>query len=71
MAITAVNPFDNNLATMATNMQNGRFQQVLGVTIFKQVIDSEKAQAEALLQMMTSTPTPTLEGTGQIVNTGA
>lgn len=71
MAITAVNPFDNTLAFMATNMQDGRFQQVLGVTIFKQVMDTEKEQAQALLEMMDSTPTPTLEGTGHIVNTAA
>ena len=56
---------------MATNMQDGRFQQVLGVTIFKQVMDTEKEQAQALLEMMDSTPTPTLEGTGHIVNTAA
>lgn len=71
MAINGVNAMENSLASLATGMQGGRVQQQIGVAVLKQTLDNQEMLAQALIQMMNTGPTPTIDGTGQIVNIGA
>jgi len=71
MAISGINSMENSMASMATGMQGGRIQQDISMAIVKQILDSQEMQAQALVKMMSSAPTPTLDGTGQIVNIAA
>jgi hypothetical protein len=71
MAINGVNAMANSLASLATGMQGGRVQQQLGMTVLKQALDNQEMLAQALIQMVSSGPTLTMDGTGQIVNIGA
>jgi len=60
-------------------MQGGRFQREIGFAILKQIMDTQEMEAQALISMMapvslrggSSGPTPTVDGTGTIVNIGA
>jgi len=70
MAISGVNSMENSLASLATDMQGGSVQQKIGVAIVKQILDTQEIQAQAILKMMNSGPTPSLTGTGRIVNIG-
>jgi hypothetical protein len=71
MAISGVNSMDNSLASLATSMQGGAFQQKIGVQILKNILDSQAMQGQELLKMISSGSSPTLDGTGKIVNIGA
>lgn len=61
---------ESSLASLATSMQGGRMQQEISVAILKQILDSQQNEAQMLLGMLGS-PSPSLDGTGQIVNIGA
>jgi hypothetical protein len=50
-------------------MVDGAFQQKIGFEVLKQILNTQEAQAQALLKMIG--PTPTVDGTGAIINTGA
>ncbi len=67
MAINGVSIMQNSLASLATSMQSDYGKQNIGVAIMKQILDSQEMQAQALISMM-SAPTPTINGTGRIVN---
>jgi hypothetical protein len=71
MAISGVNSFENSLASMATSMAGGSSQQKIGVAILKQILQTQEMQVQALVQMMSTESTPTVDGTGTIVNIGA
>jgi len=62
---------ESSLALMASAMQAVRVPQELGFSVLKQIMDTQANQAQALLQMINSGPSPTLDGTGQIINIGA
>lgn len=62
---------ESSLAATATAMQSTRIPREIGYSVLKQIMDSQAAQAQALVQMINNGPTPTLDGTGQIVNIGA
>jgi hypothetical protein len=70
MAISGVASMENSLASMATSMVGGNIQQKIGVAIVKQILDTQEMQVQALLQMMSNGPTPTVDGTGTMVNIG-
>jgi hypothetical protein len=70
MAISGVASMENSLASMATSMVGGSIQQKIGVAIVKQILDTQEMQVQALLQMMSNGPTPTVAGTGTMVNIG-
>jgi hypothetical protein len=71
MAISSINSMESSLALMASAMQEVRVPQELGFSVLKQIMDTQANQAQALLQMINSGPSPTLDGTGQIINIGA
>jgi len=71
MSISAVGTMENSLANMATGMVAGNIQQKFGFAILKEILNSQEMQAQALLKMMRAGPTPTVDGTGKIVNIGA
>ncbi len=59
------------MANLATNMQGGRATQEIGVAIVKQILDTQAMEAQLLVKMISSGPSPSLDGTGGIVNIGA
>lgn len=71
MAINGINSMENSLALMASAMQSVRIPQEIGFSVLKQIMDTQANQAQALIQMINSGPSPTVDGTGQIVNIGA
>ena len=53
------------LATMATSNAHSQVQMEISMAVLKNQQDQEKAQAQALLQMITNT---SLDGNGTLVN---
>lgn len=71
MNVSSVNSMESSLAAAATAMQSTKIPREIGYSVLKQIMDSQAAQAQALVQMIDNGPTPTLDGTGQVVNIGA
>jgi hypothetical protein len=71
MAISGINSMESSLATMASTMQSARVPQEIGFNVLKQIMDTQTDLAQALIQMINSGPTPTIDGTGKIINIGA
>ena len=71
MAISSINSMESSLAMMASAMQEVRVPQELGFSVLKQIMDTQANQAQALLQVINSGPSPTVDGTGKIINIGA
>ena len=69
MTISAVSSMESSLANMSTGKVDGAIQQKIAVLVLKQILNTQEAQAKAILAMIA--PTPTIDGSGKIVNIGA
>jgi hypothetical protein len=56
----------DSLVNMASNLQASKVAMQIGVAVLKQIQDQQKAQAQALINMISQTPS--LDGTGQVVD---
>ncbi|GEM_PF-1127130 len=65
MAISGAS-MTNALAGMASDMHSQQIGLELATAVLKQIQDQQNMQAQALLEMIRNTPSPS--GTGQIVN---
>ncbi len=59
----------DSLANVATGMKSDSVSMQIAVAVMKQAQRQQQIQAEGLLKMIQNTPT--LDGTGNIVNIGA
>jgi hypothetical protein len=66
MNVSSTSSF-SGLAGMATNMRAGELGMQISMAVMKQALDSQKQQGQALVQMIQSS-TPSLNGTGSIVD---
>jgi hypothetical protein len=57
MAIGDVS-MSNTLASWATEMKGSNLASQIGVAVMKQIMDQQKQQGEAIIQMMQQTPRP-------------
>ena len=69
MNVSNVSSFDG-LAGMASNLRSGELGLQISAAIMKQVLDSQKQQGQALVEMISSN-TPSLNGTGSIIDVRA
>jgi hypothetical protein len=67
MEIGAVGGSIGNVLAQSGATGDG-IQQAIGVAVAKQIQDVEKAQGQALIQMMQNAPTPNNNGLGEIIN---
>ncbi len=51
---------------MATSMQAEQFQYELGVTVLKNILDSQERAGQAIVNMINNSPS--LDGTGSIID---
>jgi hypothetical protein len=70
MDISGANALNNSLISAANSMQGGRLSLQIGTAVLKQIQNSQVNQAQALVQMINNSPTPTVNGTGSIINIG-
>ncbi len=49
-------------------MRGAQVMQQISVAVFKQQQDQQQRMADALIEMMRQTPSPSLEGTGQLID---
>ena len=61
--------FSNSLASQATQMQASAIQQQLSVAVLKNTLDTQKQQANALVEMIRQTPL--VSGTGSLLDVRA
>lgn len=66
MNISSVSSTTDSLAAAASNLQSGNIARQISVAVMKQVLDGQKQQGEALVQMIQNTPS--LDGTGSILD---
>jgi len=70
MTIFAAGSMEGALASLGSQFQGDQLRLAIGAAVLKQVQDSQRQQAEALLEMMRNTPPP-VDGTGSIINLSA
>jgi hypothetical protein len=70
MNIGSISSFEG-LAGMATNLHAGELGLQISTAIMKQVMDSEKQQAQALVRMIQSGTPPSPDGVGSILDVRA
>ncbi len=66
MNVSGVSMVDS-LAQSFTEMSVSRIQQQIAVSVMKEIQDSQQEQAAAILKMMQQ-PSPSLTGTGQLID---
>jgi hypothetical protein len=63
MSISGISSdMSSSLASQASNLQGGKVQQEISVSILKQSIDQQKAEGEAIVKMIQATPVPGAPG---------
>jgi hypothetical protein len=70
MDISGANALNNGLISAANSLQGERLSLQIGTAVLKQIQNSQVNQAQALVQMINNSPTPTVNGTGSIINIG-
>jgi hypothetical protein len=70
MDISGANALDNGIISSASRLQGERTSLQIGTAILKQIQNSQANQAQALIKMIDSAPSPAPDGTGSIINIG-
>ncbi len=58
----------SGISSSSSGMSASQITSELSVAIFKQQQEQQQRMAEAIVEMIKQTPTPSLEGTGKIVD---
>jgi hypothetical protein len=69
MNVSSVSSSMDGLAQMASGMQSDRMGLQISTAIMKEVMDSQKQFGESLIGMINASPS--LQGTGKLVDIGA
>lgn len=56
------------MANVASGIKSEQVMSEISMAILKQIQDQQKRQAAMLVKMISQTPTPSLDGTGQIID---
>jgi hypothetical protein len=59
------------MADVASGIKSEQVMSEISMAILKQIQDQQERQAAMLVKMINQTPTPSLDGTGQIIDTYA
>lgn len=70
MNIGSISSFEG-LAGMAANLRAGDVGMQISAAVLKQALDTQKQQAQALVQMIQSGSPPSPDGTGRILDVRA
>ena len=67
MDVSGISSNLDAMANMASGMQSNKLGLQFSTAILKETMDNQKMMGEAIVQMISSS-TPSLEGTGRIVD---
>ena len=69
MDVSSISSSWDAMASSASSMQSSKLGLQFATTVMKEVMDNQKMMGEAIVQMINATPS--LEGTGRIVDVRA